>query len=622
MDIVHHRKVTLLPVGIECCHGVAFGNHVATVGRGVRAGEVRNPVADPVTVLRAAREAFDTDGMERAEHPSAGIVFIDPASVVEFDPALAGHIGRPKDGEGIFAHIGHPRTGHHVVVLLLGARLGEHFRAVDVVALAVHQREGDLVGRHVHVDGAYGIRPLRPAIGNLVGILHGRVVEFAATVVVGRRCLDIDRAEGSVGYLVFIQGVRPDVDMVVAGKRQVHAQFVESPVPAGILGAPAVGAREPFIVHADHDEGRRILGAPFKVHAIAQPFFGGRELRSGGHPFGIEHHEERVSVAEVVADAHLPFIAVSRIERGTHKEGILAREVVGNHRIPGPVVVVAIDPGPQEFVEIVFLEHPLPEGITTSPGHHVARAENHVDRRVETLHGVDHGHSDLKPRRNRRVAVEVGDDAGRPVLRPGRPERMLGASRHRNIPVFLQDHIFVVRVGFQVPQGCAAFGKDSVFHDVAVIGCLGRKAIKGGVALVLGRLDVAGFFPFGVSGFRQPDTRARDRGVAGPADADRHRCIGARSGGDAVKFFGNGQVDCTGWRRAARQDKCRNSGEYQAEQVEKRVFHVYTFSLICSFWRIPTMAMQIRAKQKQLTRLIGPWVSQSGSTMPVMSAKP
>ena len=183
------------------------------------------------------------------------------------------------------------------------------------------------------------------------------------------------------------------------------------------------------------------------------------EFPALAHVFRIEHDKEGVAVPEMVADTFLAGIAVLRIEGGVDKIIVRDVEVVGDLGFARPVVVVAVHAGPDKLIEIVFFEEAPPERVAAAPGDDVTRTEDKIERRVDPLHRVDHPHGGFQPGGNRRIAVEVGNDAGRPVLGAGRPEIMFGTADHRLIPVFVHDYVLVVGIRLESRDHHAAFGE-------------------------------------------------------------------------------------------------------------------------------------------------------------------
>ena len=151
--------------------------------------------------------------------------------------------------------------------------------------------------------------------------------------------------------------------------------------------------------------------------------------------------------------------------------------------------------------------------------------------------------------------MEVGNDAGRPVLGAGRPEIMFGTADHRLIPVFVHDHVLVVGIRLEPRDHHAAFGEDDVLVHVAAVSGRRIDAFEDINVVVLRRLDFADRCPVFVCGFGQQDAGVLDDSVAGPADAHGGCGVVSRARRDAVQLLGYRQI--VDFRRVASHQRGR-----------------------------------------------------------------
>ena len=309
--------------------------------------------------------------------------------------------------------------------------------------------------------------------------------------------------------------------MVVARQGQVHAVFLEDLVPASELRSAAVRAEKPLVVLTD----QLVAGIGIVLQDFLHPGGSRGESRAVAHRLVVEHDEQGVAVAEPVADPFFARIAVAGIGRRVAEE--IVRELVA----AGHVVVVAVERGPHVVAERLFLVHLHPERIAAAPGADIAQVEHPVILVVRT-DGIHHLHGRFEPARERRIAVEVGDDAGIPLPVARRPETIDLASGLAAVRPLVRDVIAVVRPGLEAVQRQVVFQETGVLVEVLPIGLLGPDGVVNG-AVAAFRLQGTGLFPAPVTGFRQRDAAGSGQGIAPPAEPHLGRGILPGAGRDA-----------------------------------------------------------------------------------------
>ena len=120
---------------------------------------------------------------------------------------------------------------------------------------------------------------------------------------------------------------------------------------------------------------------------MPKPVLSGSKPLVGAHRLAVEHHKQRIAIAEIIAHALLASIAVARIVVGVAEKVVGALGVFSAH-----VVVVSVHASPHIFAEDGFIVHRLPKRVTAAPRNHIAEVQHPVERRVFAANGVDHRH--------------------------------------------------------------------------------------------------------------------------------------------------------------------------------------------------------------------------------------
>ena len=348
-------------------------------------------------------------------------------------------------------------------------------------------------------------------------------LHVSATFVIARRSLDIHRTARAVGYFAAIDGIGTHINVIISRQSEVDAQTVESVAPASILAVIAVNAIEPLIVFAHHHIARRI-GAVSRIgDHLFEPRASSLEALGGAHILAVEHHKHHFAVAEMIANALLAQIAVFGIIVG------LTEEIVAcSHKSASHIIVIAIYARPHIIGEMALGIEALPKRETAAPSSDVAQMEHPLER-AEPAHCVNHSHGIDLTMHKRRIGVKIRDYAASPTFSAGGDERMHLRSRRT---LFVDNHIFISRVGRKPLERGSALDDGRIFVDVAIVGGFGIDAVEGYAAKFGLRAQPLGILPIGIRRRAIDDCRAF--AVGSPTDAHSGRRIFARASDDGA----------------------------------------------------------------------------------------
>ena len=189
---------------------------------------------------------------------------------------------------------------------------------------------------------------------------------LTALVVAGRG-LDVDCASAAICLLFVVECIGAHIDVIVAGKGQVHSELVKELAPSGYLRVCSVCSKEPLIVLADN----YILGRIALDNAL-EPLLRILQSLLCAHRLVIEHYEESLSIFEPIADSHLSRITVKRVGGGV-SEILVGKFILATH-----IVVIAVNSGPHIVSEPLHTVEIFPERVTSAPRAYISKMKNPV----------------------------------------------------------------------------------------------------------------------------------------------------------------------------------------------------------------------------------------------------
>lgn len=291
-------------------------------------------------------------------------------------------------------------------------------RCVHDGARSVIRPQPDGIGRHREH------RPQRFAAEDALQVRVGIAgIRIDVPVSHRRRC-QVDRplprfarpaAEGRRG---------PDVDVVVTGQHQVHAQLVEERRPVRTVGPRMTGVAGAAVVEGPvrprDDEGGRVL----RHHpAEPRPLRLQQRVRAPGI-LRADGEEQRAAVAEEVAGVRHPLGAVG----GVVNEGV---EVAGTARLRRVVVELVVADRERRHLRRHQRRcgQAAPRIVRAAVGQHVAAQDREADVRLQRTGLLQQRDRCVEPPRQRVVHVDVGQVQKRKRLAGRRREEAAGSGK-------------------------------------------------------------------------------------------------------------------------------------------------------------------------------------------------
>ena len=214
---------------------------------------------------------------------------------------------------------------------------------------------------------AHCLWPLGPATFDYLFVVSELRLHCLTALVVAGRGLDVDCASAAICLLFVVERIGAHIDVIVAGKGQVHSVLVKEFAPSGYLRVCSVCSKEPLVVLADN----YILGRIALDNAL-EPLLRILQSLLCAHRLVIEHYEECLSILEPIADSHLSRIPVKRVGGGV-SEILVGKFILATH-----IVVIAVNSGPHIISEPLHTVEIFPERVTSAPRAYISKMKNPV----------------------------------------------------------------------------------------------------------------------------------------------------------------------------------------------------------------------------------------------------